>query len=168
MKKLAIYGSVLFLGLSPTTLVRAQGTVSATFCADLQTIVSDASNHFDKFRGAQIGESRKDSMGWNYTKFTASSVIRGATICTVNHTLPPSGNMLKSYGCEWKPEGSKISTVTALARAADKCFGSDPSNYLTVSKAPKDEATSAIYGDDFEISIGAGTAPQVFITIRRE
>jgi hypothetical protein len=143
-------------------------TVGPRFCEDLKAVTAAAAKGFEALKGAKVSEEPRDSRGYATVKYKALRSLDGAAICSVTDYLRPEGKPLRSFVCEWKPVGTKIATTLALGQASETCVGmNDPLDGIR-SAQDRDEANADIYGDDFSINIGAGTAPQVFFRVRPE
>lgn len=150
------------------TPAKARTAAGPHFCDDLKIVTADTARKFETIKGAKISESPRDSGGYATVKYRALRKLDGASVCSVEDYLRPEGNPLRSYACEWTPVGSKTATVLALAQTSETCVGSnDPLDSMTAAQG-RDEATAYVYGEDFGITIGAGTAPQVLFWVRPE
>jgi hypothetical protein len=157
----------LTLGLALASSANAQGPVGKSFCEDLKAVVADADNDFSHFKGNQIGDREVDSVGDVTIIFAALRSLSGATSCTVeDFKSPTSESPLKGYHCRWAPTGTKSDVVGEVATAARDCVGGSDMDDLKFYQ--NDIADAYIYGGNYEINIGSGTAPDVFMSIYHE
>ena len=164
MKRFTICAS-LFVGGLAAAPASAHG--DSGFCTDLKAVLADVRNDFATLRGAQLGDAERDSVNDVSTKYATSRMLTGATSCWVEDFMGPNDDKpLKSYNCDWVPPGTKIDTAEKVAQAAEDCVGNSSMDSMDVGD--NDTADATIYGRSYKINIGAGTAPNVSLTIYDE
>ena len=165
MRKLMTGGSIFLLTLAAAGPALAEIEIPAAFCPNLKEVVAETSQNFARFRGPLV-ETSTDDEGYVSNAYASSLTLAGATLCVISEYKPPDSKALISYRCEWLPVGvTKSDVVAAVAIAVRRCVGIDDwMDHLDFYE--NDIAQAAVYTDEFEVTISAGTAPRAFLWVR--